>query len=139
MLNLFKFVNPFNAHFVKQIKKLLYYHCVNSVHTRSYSSPYFPVFWLNTEKYSCHQHVLFLISASSFLAEGWREVSSRRTQQEALQFYLHLPVSLFVCPSASLFAFLFVLKTTKPNFSGKLIASPIFRKRRRKIKFLMES
>ena len=29
----------------------LYYHCVKSVHIRSYSGPYFPAFGLNTERY----------------------------------------------------------------------------------------
>ena len=30
-------------------------HCVKSVLIRSYSGPYFPAFWLNTERYECKQ------------------------------------------------------------------------------------
>ena len=30
---------------------MILYHCVKSVHIRSYSGPYFPTFGLNTERY----------------------------------------------------------------------------------------
>ena len=32
-------------------------HCVKSVHIRSYSSPYFPAFGLNTERYGVSLHI----------------------------------------------------------------------------------
>ena len=37
---------------VSNIKNCKFFHCVKSVHIRSYSGPHFPAFRLNTERYS---------------------------------------------------------------------------------------